>query len=102
MFILLVIPLIIYAAPANRNLIANCVQVSVYLEKAVVVDHPILVVQQRQEGVLCVQQHFPLPLLLSLPCRVHPLLQREDLPHMRTEQTLEVTRQELILDQTVE
>lgn len=49
------------------------------LKEAMVVDHPVLVVQQRKEGVLCVQQHLPLPLLLSLPCRVHSLLQRQDL-----------------------
>lgn len=39
----------------------------VYLEEAVVVDHPVLVVQERQERVLRVQQHLPLSLLLSLP-----------------------------------
>lgn len=39
----------------------------VYLEEAMVVDHAILVVQEREERVLCVQQHLPLPLLLSLP-----------------------------------
>lgn len=47
------------------------------------VDHSILVVQQREERIFCMQQHLPLPLLLSLPSRVHPLLQRQDLP--RTE-----------------
>lgn len=39
----------------------------VYLEEAMVVDHAILVVQERKERVLCVQQHLPLPLLLGLP-----------------------------------
>lgn len=68
------------------------------------VDHPILVMQQGKERELCVQQHFPLPLLLSLPCRVCSLLQRKDLQkaHTRREQTLEVTGQELIQDQTAE
>lgn len=57
----------------------------VYLEEAVVVDDPILVVQKRQEGVLCVQQHLPLPLLLSLPGSVRSLLQRQDLTETYTE-----------------
>ena len=44
-----------------------------------VVHHSILVMEQREEGVLGVQQHLPLPLLLGLPGRVSPLLQRQDL-----------------------
>lgn len=51
----------------------------VYLEEPVVVNHSVLVVQQREEGVLRMQQHLPLPLFLSLPSTVHALIQRQDL-----------------------
>lgn len=50
-----------------------------YLEKAVVVDHPILAVQEGEEGVLGVQQHLALTLLLGLGAFVVPVLQSEDL-----------------------
>lgn len=76
-------------------------QSSVYLEEAVMMDHPILVVQQRKEGVLCVQQHLPLPLLLSLPSRVHSLLQRQDLPFTAQENRANI-RGQPAQDQTVE
>lgn len=51
----------------------------VYLEETMVVNHSILVVQQRKEGVLCMQQHLPLPLFLSLSSTVHTFFQRQDL-----------------------
>lgn len=51
----------------------------VYLEETMVVNHSILVVQQRKERVLCMQQHLPLPLFLSLSSTVHTFFQRQDL-----------------------
>ena len=50
-----------------------------YLEESVMVHHPVLAVQQRQQGVLRVEQHLALPLLLVLPGRVAALLQGQDL-----------------------
>lgn len=51
----------------------------VYLEETMVVNYSILVVQQRKEGVLCMQQHLPLPFFLSLSSTVHAFFQRQDL-----------------------
>lgn len=53
-------------------------------------DHPILVVQERQQRVLRVQQHLPLPLLLSLPRTVRSLLQRQDLMETHTHTNVEM------------
>lgn len=51
----------------------------VYLEETMVVNYSILVVQQRKEGVLRMQQHLPLPFFLSLSSTVHTFFQRQDL-----------------------
>lgn len=50
-----------------------------YLEKAMMMDHPILIVQKREEGELCVQQHFALTFLLGFCAVVILVLQGEDL-----------------------
>lgn len=50
-----------------------------HLEEAVVMDHPVLSVQQGQQRVLGVQQHLALPFLLALYSLLSSLLQGEDL-----------------------
>lgn len=50
-----------------------------YLEKAMVVDYPILVVQEGQKGILRMEQHLALPFLLGFCAFVVPVLQGEDL-----------------------
>lgn len=50
-----------------------------YLEKAMMMDHPILIVQEGEEGELCMQQHFALTFLLGFCAMVILVLQGEDL-----------------------
>ena len=45
-----------------------------YLEEPVVVNHPVLRVEEGEQGVLGVQQHLALPLLLAFNSLVAPLL----------------------------
>lgn len=50
-----------------------------YLEETMMVDHPILVVKKGEKGVLRVEQHLALTLLLGFCAFVIPVLQSEDL-----------------------
>ena len=50
-----------------------------HLEEPVVVNHPVLRVEEGEQGVLGVQQHLALPLLLAFNSLVAPLLKGKDL-----------------------
>ena len=56
-----------------------------YLEEPVVVDHPVLRVEEGEQRVLGVEQHLALPLLLAFNSLVAPLLKGEDLRKARTQ-----------------
>ena len=50
-----------------------------HLEEPMVVNHPVLRVEEGEQGVLGVQQHLALPLLLAFNPLVAPLLKGKDL-----------------------